>query len=414
MSKIICDVCGTSYPETATQCPICGCVRSVDARIVAGNTDDAETEVTRSYSHVKGGRFSKSNVKKRNHGKPVASVEEPAKTPESQQDDNKKETGIIITTLVVLLIILAVVVYIVVSFFLPNLLPEKPAENAGVNENTSSETGTTTDTTILQIPCDEILLSKTVITFESADAVVLLNVTVLPNESTDIVTFASSDESVATVTQDGKVTSVGAGEAVITVTCGAAKAECKVVCSVEDPEVETTESETVSPSELKLNREDFTLNSKGETWKLYSGEIAANQITWTSDNENVVTVKDGVVTAVGSGMTTVHGEYGGAKVSCIVRCSAAMGKAETSTTETTAPKADCTISSEDVTVKAGENFVLTLKDADGNEVKVTWTASDSSICKVSGNTVTGVAKGNATVKTTYNGVVYTCIVRVTN
>ena len=30
MSKIICDICGTSYPETATQCPICGCVLAPD------------------------------------------------------------------------------------------------------------------------------------------------------------------------------------------------------------------------------------------------------------------------------------------------------------------------------------------------------------------------------------------------
>ena len=27
MSKIICDVCGTSYPDTADCCPICGCPR---------------------------------------------------------------------------------------------------------------------------------------------------------------------------------------------------------------------------------------------------------------------------------------------------------------------------------------------------------------------------------------------------
>ena len=27
MSKIICDICGTTYPDTAEQCPICGCPR---------------------------------------------------------------------------------------------------------------------------------------------------------------------------------------------------------------------------------------------------------------------------------------------------------------------------------------------------------------------------------------------------
>ena len=30
MSKIICDICGTSYPETSEQCPICGTVCPVD------------------------------------------------------------------------------------------------------------------------------------------------------------------------------------------------------------------------------------------------------------------------------------------------------------------------------------------------------------------------------------------------
>ena len=25
MSKVICDVCGTTYPDTASVCPICGC-----------------------------------------------------------------------------------------------------------------------------------------------------------------------------------------------------------------------------------------------------------------------------------------------------------------------------------------------------------------------------------------------------
>ena len=42
MSKIICDVCGTSYQDSATQCPICGCVRPIDARVVAGSTEEQE------------------------------------------------------------------------------------------------------------------------------------------------------------------------------------------------------------------------------------------------------------------------------------------------------------------------------------------------------------------------------------
>ena len=30
MDKVICDICGTSYPATADQCPICGYEKSAD------------------------------------------------------------------------------------------------------------------------------------------------------------------------------------------------------------------------------------------------------------------------------------------------------------------------------------------------------------------------------------------------
>ncbi|MBO5837447.1 MAG: Ig-like domain-containing protein [Oscillospiraceae bacterium] len=411
MSKIICDVCGTSYPETATQCPICGCVRSVDARIVSGNTSDMEEETTRVYNHVKGGRFSKSNVKRRNNGKMPAPVETPEQRTEQPQEDGKKETGVIITTLAVILVIIAIFTYIVLRFFVPGLFQGKPADS-NKNDNNVSVTDQITDTTMLNIPCEEIVLSKTLITFDSVDAIVLLNATANPAATTETVVFTSSNESVAVVTQDGRVTSVGSGEAIISVTCGSAKAECKVVCTVQAPE-ETTVEETISADELKLNREDFTMSTKGQTWKLYTGDIPADKITWTSKNEKVATIKKGVVTAVGTGTTTVHGEYGGVKVSCIVRCAASVGKADSGATEDTKPKGDCKISHEDVTIAAGKNFTLTLQDKDGKELKVSWVSSDTSICKVSGNTVTGVAKGNATVKTTYKDVTYTCIVRVT-
>ena len=64
MSKIICDICGTSYPETAEQCPICGTARPVDIQGII--PDDEPAEPRSGYTYVKGGRFSKANVKKRN------------------------------------------------------------------------------------------------------------------------------------------------------------------------------------------------------------------------------------------------------------------------------------------------------------------------------------------------------------
>lgn len=62
MEKVICDVCGTDYPETAAQCPICGCARGDGGQTSAGNTTAEERPA---YTYTKGGRFSKSNVRKR-------------------------------------------------------------------------------------------------------------------------------------------------------------------------------------------------------------------------------------------------------------------------------------------------------------------------------------------------------------
>ena len=64
MSKVICDICGTAYPETATQCPICGCARdNVTQTPAADATQKTDGEAAGGYTYVKGGRFSKSNVR---------------------------------------------------------------------------------------------------------------------------------------------------------------------------------------------------------------------------------------------------------------------------------------------------------------------------------------------------------------
>lgn len=59
--------------------------------------------------------------------------------------------------------------------------------------------------------------------------------TIEPAESTDKVTWMTSDETVATVT-DGLIMAIGSGEATIIATAGSQKAECKVTVSLHVPE----------------------------------------------------------------------------------------------------------------------------------------------------------------------------------
>lgn len=443
MSKIICEVCGTSYPETATQCPICGCVRSGEADAVAESTDGVEGAESRAYTYVKGGRFSKSNVRKRNREHQSMSEEPLAEDVKPVQKKSAVDKWLTAAIIVLLLSIVAVVLYIVVKFFgigLPQ--STKPAETKNPAVSTTGQTTETTQTKGTtepeEIPCQALKLDNTTIKLDKIGASSLLNVYAEPANTTDVFTFTSSNESVATVTESGKVVAVGSGQAVITITCGEVKLECTVVCDTEEettapttePTTEPTTKPTTAPTtepkkEFELNREDFTLAAKGESWVLYNGSIAKTEITWSSDDESVATVDGGKVVAVGPGVTTVRAEYNGTKVSCIVRCSFA----DEDSTETTVsdPVIDgnggvsdggtsaagtATISHTDVTIAIGESFDLLLKDAEGKTLSVTWMVSGDSYCTVSGNTITGKAVGDAKVYVEYNGSEYSCIVRV--
>ena len=42
MSKIICDICGTTYPESADICPICGCSRDAAEELLGEETVSEE------------------------------------------------------------------------------------------------------------------------------------------------------------------------------------------------------------------------------------------------------------------------------------------------------------------------------------------------------------------------------------
>ena len=423
MSKIICDVCGTSYQETATQCPICGCVRPSDAVVVNNDIHENQNQRSGTYTYVKGGRFSKTNVKKRNHGGIDVPAELPQKGDEPDQPKGNNDKGLIIAVCALLIAIVVVVIYIALHFFAPSTLDGNDTDS-NIADSTSASTAegtqSTTETpTALEVPCIDIVVSKTVVALDKVGAAYLLNVTTNPGNTTDSIIFTSSDESIATVSDGGKIEAVGPGQAVITIICGNATAECRVQCDFEvegtEP-TEQTEESIVADVDFQLNRSDFTLSKKGETWKLYNGDIPVKQINWTSDNEKVVTVKDGIVTAVGKGNTVVRAEYNGIKRSCKVICAASVGSyvEQTDSSAEQPTTGSYSISSTDVTLRLSKDasFELKLLDSNRKAISVDWTVADESICKVAGNTITGIAEGDTTVSVTFEGTTYSCTVRV--
>ena len=314
MSKIICDVCGTSYPETSSQCPICGSVRDTELQTVVHDSADPDATSAGSYQFVKGGRFSKANVRKRAlqyEDEVVRQNEDPQSDDEDDEyeEEDGSNKGLILTAVALFLAILAVCIYIAIRMFGPGTekpaptVPEEPSTQAPVN--TEPEETTTEGTQEVTVPCTMIVLDETEITLEEIGATARITAAISPSDTTDPVTYVSSDPSVISVSEDGEVKALAAGEAIITVSCGEQTAKCTVTCTY---------------VEFALNRSDITMQREGEEWTLYTGNIPLTDITWMSMDESVATVVNGKVVAVGEGKTTIRATYNNVTADCIVRC----------------------------------------------------------------------------------------------
>lgn len=86
----------------------------------------------------------------------------------------------------------------------------------------------------------KLTLNRTEVTLSAEGATFQLKCSVDPADAD--VAYTSGDKAVATVSDDGTITAVAPGAAVITATCGDAKAECAVKCdwTEETPAPETT------------------------------------------------------------------------------------------------------------------------------------------------------------------------------
>lgn len=362
MSKIICDVCGTKYPDSAEQCPICGRIRETSGEAAAENFVTEEIELEE-RPKVRGGRFSKSNVRKRNREMPRYEMEEQKHSSIEEDDEDfdeelepreKSNTVINILLVVVIFALLVVTGYIFTQFVLPNVLPT--GESTPATEETIVETQQPTETEEPAIPCTGLSLDEAVVLLEREGQEWLVNVSVMPEDTTDELVFSSADESVVMIDADGKVTAVGEGDTTITITCGDQQAHCTIAVvfdegSTEEPKEtegedpgETTggTGETEAPStdatdatdasdgpteplkdvKLTLKQSDVTFRTGGQqaTFKLTCG-LKASEVQWSSEDEDICTVdENGIVTRTGKGTTNVVVKYGDQEVKVIVRC----------------------------------------------------------------------------------------------
>lgn len=411
MSKVICDVCGTTYPETAAQCPICGSAKNSAEQTAAGAGESAE-QSTSSYAYVKGGRFSKKNVRKRSKGKPTTAQRRSGGSSRNvRESEEPNNTGLVIVVVLLMIAIVAVVIYLILPFF-PKNSTEDPQDTGGSVIQTPGENENVDPQ---RIACTGIQPSNTQLELAVGESWTL-TAQLTPVDTTDSLAFISQDPTIAAVdAATGEVTMLSEGQTVIVIICGEMTAEC----TVRTPENPGNDDPTnpgddpVVPGEFNFEFNtiyttengdgDTTISSQGKTWKAYKSSLDIDPalITWTSDNESIAKVENGIVTAVGPGTTKIHATYNGVTYTCVVRCAF----------EATEPDGKCALNLDDVTIKVGETFTLKLKDASGYNLSVTWKCDTDGVT-IEGNKITGAVSGTHKVYCEYEGEKYTCIVRV--
>ncbi len=208
-----------------------------------------------------------------------------------------------------------------------------------------------------------------------------------------IPTWQSSDETVAMIAPNGRLTTCGGGTAVITASVGAVSAS--ITIHVEVPL--TTAS--ISHTELLLAR--------GTTFQLVVGYLPLDTtedttMHWSSANEAVATVKDGLVTATGIGSTEISVTLAEYSFTCQVTVNAPITGVRISAT------------SLQMLVNQTQTLGVEVLPADTTDEKtVTFMSSAPDVVSVdAAGTLTAHSVGHATITASVGGHTATCEVAV--
>ena len=215
-----------------------------------------------------------------------------------------------------------------------------------------------------------------------------------------VVSWSSSDVTVASVDGNGLVTAVGIGMAEISATSGSVSAYATMKVSQ-------------SIGRISLSHSAVTLTSLGDTILINAVVLDSNDtpiegftVSWSSSRPSVASVSSGgQVMAESVGMAEITASAGNLRASVtveVIQIAARIALSPTSATLTS----------------PGETVRITAMVWDGNDrvipgATVDWSSSDSSVATVSGTgVVRAVSNGNVRIRAMAGGVSRTIIVRV--
>ena len=249
------------------------------------------------------------------------------------------------------------------------------------------------DELITDIPCTSVSIGQTKYIFSLIGQQVALNSTIKPLNTTDIIYWTSSNTSVATVS-NGIVTSVGNGECTITVQCGNYSDTCLISVEVEDepkdepgdePEIDNIPCELVT-----LSTTSYSFTEIGDRVTITANVLPLNTtdpIYWSSTNNSIATVSNGVVTSVGKGECIITVQCGNYSDTCLI--SVGENTDNIPCTSISLNKSSISFSS----INSTYTLIATASPNNTTDT-ITWTTSNESVAIVNNGVVTAKSNGN--------------------
>lgn len=245
------------------------------------------------------------------------------------------------------------------------------------------------------IAVTSITLNKTTLELVEGETETL-EATVKPDDATDkTVTWASSDQAVATVDNAGKITAVKEGSATITAKAGEKSASCAV----------TVAKKVIPVESIELNKSTLAL-VKGESEILVvtikPNDTTEKTVAWSTSNESVASVdQTGKVSAVAGGEATISAAVGEMTAKCVVTV--------------IIPVTSISLNKESLTLTEGESetLVATVKPDDATDMSVTWSSSDMAVATIDNGKVTALKEGTTIITAKAGEESSTCSVTVT-
>lgn len=194
---------------------------------------------------------------------------------------------------------------------------------ASIGEATSSVTITVTGEQPGESGLTGVSLDCYTLTLYAGEEAEQLTATLKPEGTEATIRWTSSNQTAATVSQDGKVTPLSAGVTVVTAAAGDYRASC--IVTVQPKRVRVTGIRFDEPTHTLMMGSTVTLQPI-----IAPDDATVKNLTWVSSDEQTATVsRTGIVTALSVGettitATTVDGGYS-AEIKIIVTAAAQLG-----------------------------------------------------------------------------------------